>query len=44
MMGTFKFMSRRHGATSECGCRNGLQIGRIAGNILKNKSRTAEKE
>ena len=29
-----KFLSPRHGASSGCGWRNGLQIWRIAGNIL----------
>jgi hypothetical protein len=35
--------SPRHGASSGCGWRNGLQIWRVAANILNKQSRTADK-
>jgi len=36
-------LSPRHGASSGCGWRNGLQIRRIAANILNKRSRTTDK-
>ena len=36
-------LSPRHGASSGCGWRNGLQIWRVAANVLKKQSRTADK-
>jgi hypothetical protein len=36
-------LSPRHGASSGCGWRNGLQLRRVAANILNKQSRTADK-
>jgi hypothetical protein len=36
-------LSPRHGATSRCGWRNGLQLWRVAANTLNKQSRTADK-
>jgi hypothetical protein len=36
-------LSPRHGASSGCGWRNGLQIWKVAANILNKQSRTADK-
>ena len=36
-------LSPRHGASSGCGWRNGLQICRVAANILNKQSRIADK-
>jgi hypothetical protein len=36
-------LSPRHGASSGCGWRNGLQVWRVAANTLNKQSRTAEK-
>ena len=36
-------LSPRHGASSGCGWRNGLQIWRVAANILNKQSQTADK-
>jgi hypothetical protein len=36
-------LTPRHGASSGCGWRNGLQIWRVATNILNKQSRTADK-
>jgi hypothetical protein len=36
-------LSPRHGASSGCGRRNGLQIWRVAANSLNKQSRTADK-
>ena len=36
-------LSPRHGASSGCGWRNGLQIRRVAANILNKQSKTADK-
>jgi len=36
-------LSPRHGSSSGCGWRNGLQIRRVAANILNKQSRTAER-
>jgi len=35
-------LSPRHGASSGCGWRNGLQYGRVTANILNKQSRAAE--
>ena len=37
-------MSARHGASSGCGWRNGLEIRRVAANMLNKQLRTADKE
>jgi hypothetical protein len=36
-------LSPRHGASSGCGWRNGLQVWRVAANILNKRLRTADK-
>jgi hypothetical protein len=36
-------LSPRHGASSGCGWRNGLQLWRVAANTLSEQSRTADK-
>jgi hypothetical protein len=36
-------LSQRHGASSGCGWRNGLQLWRVAANTLNRQSRTADK-
>jgi hypothetical protein len=36
-------LSPRHGASSDCGWREGLHIRRVAANILNKQSRTADK-
>jgi len=36
-------LSPRHGASSGCGWREGLEIRRVAANILNKQSRTADK-
>jgi hypothetical protein len=36
-------LSQQHGASSRCGWREGLQIGRVAANILNKQSWTADK-
>jgi hypothetical protein len=36
-------LSPRHGASSGCGWRNGIQLWRVAVNILNKQSRTADK-
>jgi hypothetical protein len=36
-------LSPRHGASSGCGWRNGLQLWKVAANILNKQSRTADK-
>ena len=37
------FLSPQHGVSSGCGLRNGLQICRVAANILNKQLRTADK-
>jgi hypothetical protein len=39
----FGSLPERHGASSGCGCRNGLQLWRVAANTLNKQSRTANK-